>query len=71
LSPHETRIFGIDNAHQVKTSGNKYTAKKITWDHIHKNNQVSNYEFKDCEILLIDFWEAVKSILATYDIFIV
>jgi len=62
--------LSIDNAHQVKSAGNKFIARKITWDHMHKNNEITNYEFIDGEQLLIDFWKSVKSILANYDIFI-
>lgn len=70
LQPNETRIFGIDNAHSVKAKGNIYIARKVTWDHVHKNDQILNYEFVDAEQLLIDFWQSVKTILAAYNILI-
>ena len=70
LSPNETRIFGIDNAHQIKQTGKRFIARKVTWDHVHKNNEIINYEFIDCEQLLLDYWKSVKTILANYDIFI-
>lgn len=68
LSPSETRIFGIDNSHGGKFSGSKHTHRKVEWDHMHKNEKITYYDFENSEKLMVDFWENVKTILAIYEV---
>jgi len=60
---NNTRVLGFDNAHAFKPKKKKYGARKITWDHKHKINKVSPYEFESASQLLEDFWAAVDEIL--------
>ena len=53
------RVLGYDNAHSFKPKNKRYGAKKITYDHIHKKDDVFEYEFENAEQLLLDFWESV------------
>jgi hypothetical protein len=55
------RIVGYDNAHSFKTV-KKYSARKETWDHIHKQKVVS-YEFETASQLIEDFWRSVEPYL--------
>jgi len=62
-NPSNIRIFGIDNAHAIKLKKKKYGAKITTWDHMHKQTKVINYEFSDAGQLMSDFWYgALKTI---------
>jgi len=59
-----TRVFGYDNAHGVKRKGRiKYTARKISWDHKHHQDTVTEYHFKSASQLLDDFWKNVDGIV--------
>jgi len=60
---NNTRVIGFDNAHTFKPKKNKYGARKITWDHKHKMEKVSSYEFESASQLIEDFWKDVKEIL--------
>lgn len=60
---HNQRVLGFDNAHAIKPKNKKYGAKKVTWDHKHKYDQVDNYEFENAGQLIEDFWEAVETLL--------
>ena len=53
---NNTRILGYDNAHAAQTKRKGYHARKITWDHKHKMEQVAEYEFTSAGQLLEDFW---------------
>jgi len=61
--PSNIRILGFDNAHAFKPKKKKYGARKISWDHTHKMNKVTPYEFESAGQLLEDFWAAVDEIL--------
>jgi hypothetical protein len=56
------RVLGFDNAHGYDFGGrNRYRARKVTWDHIHREDRVEQYEFSSAAQLLEDFWrEAVQ-----------
>ena len=56
---HNERVIGYDNAHSVKTN-KKYGAKKVTYDHIHKKENVIYYEFESASQLITDFWFSVE-----------
>ena len=58
-----TRILGFDNAHAHKPKKKRWGAQKITWDHKHRKEDVSPYEFESASQLLEDFWLAVEEII--------
>jgi len=51
------RVIGYDNAHSFKST-KKYSAKKETYDHIHKQMDIIAYEFESASQLLEDFWQS-------------
>ena len=61
---NNTRILGYDNAHAVKTKRKGFHARKTTWDHRHKMEMVSEYEFSSAAQLLEDFWKEVNLLTA-------
>ena len=52
------RVIGYDNAHSFKSS-KKYSARKESYDHIHKQMDIVAYEFESASQLLEDFWKSV------------
>lgn len=69
LSPRETRIFGIDNAHGGKFDTPKHARRPQIWDHVHTyDGKIKQYHFKDSSTLMEDFWCTVDKILNSYDI---
>lgn len=60
---YNRRILGFDNAHAVRTAKKGYGARKITWDHKHKCDKVSPYEYASASQLLEDFWREVEKIM--------
>lgn len=63
---NNTRILGFDNAHAVKMKGGhrkKYVGRIVTWDHVHKYEKITQYEFNSASHLLDDFWKAVDKIV--------
>jgi hypothetical protein len=63
---NNTRVIGYDNAHSVrrKIKGRKkYTARKISWDHKHHQDTVTEYNFESASQLIDDFWNNVDGIL--------
>ncbi len=57
---YNRRVLGFDNAHAVRTAKKGYGARKITWDHKHKCDKVSPYEYASAGQLLEDFWREVE-----------
>jgi len=57
---NNTRILGYDNAHAVKLKRKGFSARKISWDHVHKMEKVTEYEFTSAGQLLEDFWREVN-----------
>jgi len=57
---NNTRILGYDNAHAVKTKKRGFHARKTTWDHKHKMEMVTEYQFTAAGQLLEDFWKEVN-----------
>jgi hypothetical protein len=53
------RVLGYDNAHSYKPKNAKFGAKKTTYDHVHKKEDVFPYEFEDAGQLMEDFWLSV------------
>ena len=60
---YNRRVVGFDNAHAVRTAKKSYGARKITWDHKHKCDKVSPYEYTSASQLLEDFWREVEKIM--------
>jgi len=56
---HNLRILGYDNAHAIKPKRKKYGAKRMLWDHIHKEQSVKPYEYENAGELLENFWDDV------------
>jgi len=52
------RVIGYDNAHSFK-SKKRYSARKETYDHVHKQMDIVAYEFESAVQLLEDFWSSV------------
>lgn len=57
------RVLGFDNAHGTKPKKKKFGAKRVEWDHKHKMNRVSTYEFENAGQLLKDFWNGVDEMM--------
>ena len=64
-APSGKRILGYDNAHAVKTKGNKFSGQRLPFDHKHRHvaDKGVPYEFKDAHQLLSDFFTEVNSVL--------
>lgn len=62
-NPHNVRILGYDNAHQIKPKRKKYGAKRLIWDHKHERKIIEPYEFESAGQLLEDFWCDVEKIM--------
>ena len=60
--PDGRRLLGFDNAHAIRPARKGYGARKITWDHKHKCDTISPYEYESASQLLEDFWREVESI---------
>ena len=56
------RIIGFDNAHEVKLKKGKFGGRKITWDHKHSRERMSDYEFESPAQLLEDFYKAIDKV---------
>ena len=63
---NNTRLLGYDNAHHIKKrrkGRKKYTARKISWDHKHHQNVMTEYDFESASQLIDDFWKDVDQIV--------
>jgi hypothetical protein len=60
---NNTRILGYDNAHAMKTKKKGYGARKVTWDHVHRIDVVTPYEYESAAKLLEDFWNEANAIM--------
>jgi hypothetical protein len=54
-----TRIVGYDNAHDFLPRRRRHRANVITWDHVHEQEKVYQYEFDTASQLIEDFWGTV------------
>ncbi len=43
----------------------KFSGRVITWDHKHRKDKVSHYEYQSARQLLEDFWTDVRAIMAS------
>ena len=59
------RVFGMDNAHSIKSKRIGYKGRVVEYDHMHvnKNDKGTVYIFKSSGQLLIDFYCRVNIIL--------
>jgi hypothetical protein len=67
---YNRRVYGIDNAHAVKSAKNKrFSAKRYDYDHLHRSAHDTGtpYEFTDAGTLLNDFFCGVDTTIAAID----
>lgn len=63
---YNNRLLGYDNAHELKLPRRKkFSGRVITWDHKHKKDNVSHYEYQSAGQLREDFWTDVRAIMAS------
>jgi len=62
---HNTRIFGYDNAHGIKTASRGKFASRIVRDHVHltSTDKGHPYEFSSATQLLEDFFKNSEEII--------
>jgi len=63
---NNTRVLGYDNAHSARRKikrRKKYKARKISWDHKHHQNSVTEYHFVSASQLINDFWNNVDEVI--------
>jgi hypothetical protein len=66
LTLHESggrRVFGIDNAHAVPARRGPSGRSAAACDHLHREDAVRPYAYRDAESLLDDFWREVDAFL--------
>lgn len=59
------RVFGMDNAHAIKSRRKGYKGRIVEYDHVHvnENDKGTVYVFKSPGQLLTDFYTRVNEIL--------
>ncbi len=65
---HNQRIFGMDNAHAIKSNKKSgFSGRIVEYDHLHTNmnDKGTPYQFKNAEQLLNDFYQHINKILNT------
>ena len=60
---YNRRILGFDNTHAIRPTRKRYGARKVTWDHKHRCDRVSAYEYESASQLLMDFWSDVERVM--------
>jgi hypothetical protein len=66
LTLHELggqRVFGIDNAHMARMTSGPAGRSSAVRDHLHRNETVRPYVYRDANTLMDDFWREVAAIL--------
>ena len=61
--PGGRRVFGIDNAHPLRSTRAPSGRASTAQDHLHRDDTVRPYAYRDAESLLEDFWSEVDAIL--------
>ncbi len=61
--PSGERIFGIDNAHAVRTTRGPAGRQRSEHDHLHRLETVRPYHYRDADTLLEDLTREVEAIL--------
>jgi hypothetical protein len=65
---NNTRIIGFDNVLSIKArKGSKFAGRIVEWDHMHKFEHVTPYEFSSAAQLLTDFWKSVDQMTGNKD----
>ncbi len=62
-APGGRRVFGIDNAHAVRSTRGPAGRSRRARDHLHRGAQARPYAYRDAETLLEDFWREVETTL--------
>lgn len=60
---YNRRVLGFDNAHAIRPAKKGFAARKITWDHRHKREKTSPYDYESAGQLLEDFWREAERIM--------
>ena len=66
LTLHELggrRMFGIDNAHLVRSTRGPAGRSSASRDHLHRGETIRPYVYRDADTLIDDFWREVAAIL--------
>ncbi|HEY4774217.1 MAG TPA: DUF6516 family protein [Xanthobacteraceae bacterium] len=61
--PGGRRVFGVDNAHLVRSTrgpGGRSAARR---DHLHRGEAVRTYVYRDADTLMDHFWREVVAIV--------
>ena len=69
-APDGRRLVGFDNAHGVPAVGSRFRQQPQASDHWHRTETDSGrpYEFKDADLLLRDFFQEVRKVLAEHGV---
>jgi hypothetical protein len=57
------RVFGIDNAHLVRSTRGPAGRSSALRDHLHRGETVRPYVYRDADTLIDDFWREVVATL--------
>jgi len=60
--PNGHRVFGIDNAHVVRSTRGPAGRSRSGQDHLHRGDTMRPYHYRDADTLIDDFW---REFLAT------
>jgi len=62
---HNTRLFGMDNAHIPLNRRKGFHGRVVEYDHMHvdEKDRGTPYSFEDAGQLIADFWERVDLII--------
>ncbi|MBE5202546.1 hypothetical protein IG612_07965 [Pectobacterium sp. FL60-S17] len=63
---HNTRVFGMDNAHAIKPPKKGKFSGRLVYDHVHRTpvDKGYPYEFVSVEQLLEDFFTKIDEVIA-------
>ena len=63
--PYGVRIMGYDNAHAIQPRRQRYSGRRVVYDHkhCHPRDKGTAYEFTTAEQLLNDFFDDIDEIL--------
>ncbi len=63
---HNTRVFGMDNAHAIKPPKKGKYSGRLVYDHIHRNpgDKGHPYNFVSAAQLIGDFFEKIDEVIA-------